>query len=63
MLGVQRSTVSLVTGSLQSSGLIQQGRGIITVTDRPGLERAVCGCYGIMRQRIEQILLRPERPD
>jgi hypothetical protein len=63
MLGVQRSTVSLVTGSLQSSGLIQQGRGIITVTDRPGLERAVCGCYGIMRQRFEQILPRREQQD
>lgn len=58
MLGVQRSTVSLVTGSLQNAGLIQQGRGVITVTDRLGLEQAVCGCYGIMRQRFEQILQR-----
>ena len=57
MLGVQRSTVSLVTGSLQGAGLIHQGRGVITVTDRPGLEQAVCGCYGIMRQRFEQVLL------
>jgi len=60
MLGVQRSTVSLVTGSLQDAGLIHQGRGLITVTDRPALERAVCGCYGIMRQRFEQILLHPD---
>ncbi|WP_201839401.1 Crp/Fnr family transcriptional regulator [Microvirga zambiensis] len=59
MLGVQRSTVSLVTGSLQNAGLIQQGRGVITVTDRPGLEQAVCGCYAVMRQRFEQILRRP----
>ncbi|MGF9764729.1 Crp/Fnr family transcriptional regulator [Microvirga sp. 0TCS3.31] len=63
MLGVQRSTVSLVTGSLQGAGLIRQGRGVITVTDRPGLEQAVCGCYGIMRQRFEQILLRPQPPN
>jgi CRP-like cAMP-binding protein len=61
MLGVQRSTVSLVTGSLQEAGLIHQGRGVITVADRLGLEQAVCGCYGIMRQRFEQILPRPER--
>lgn len=59
MLGVQRSTVSLVTGALQTSGLIEQGRGVITITDRPGLEQAVCGCYGIMRQRSEQILRFP----
>jgi CRP-like cAMP-binding protein len=63
MLGVQRSTGSLVTGSLQEAGLIHQGRGVMTVTHRPGLEQAVCGCYGIMRQRFEQILLRPERQD
>ena len=58
MLGVQRSTVSLVTGSLQNSGLIEQGRGVITVTDRPGLEQAVCGCYAIMRRRFDEILQR-----
>jgi CRP-like cAMP-binding protein len=58
MLGVQRSTVSLVTSALQNAGLIEQGRGVITVMDRPGLEQADCGCYGIMRQRFEQILRR-----
>ena len=61
MLGVQRSTVSLVTGSLQGAGLIQQGRGLITVADRPGLEQAACGCYSIMRQRFEEILRRPDQ--
>ena len=40
MLGVQRSTVSLVTGSSAERRLIEQGRGVITVTDRPGLEQA-----------------------
>jgi CRP-like cAMP-binding protein len=63
MLGVQRSTVSLVTGSLQEAGLIWQARGVITVTDRPGLEQAVCGCSSIMRQRVEQILRHPAQPD
>ncbi|QRM32300.1 Crp/Fnr family transcriptional regulator [Microvirga sp. VF16] len=55
MLGVQRSTVSLVTSGLQSAGLIHQRRGAITVTDRSGLERAVCGCYEIARQRSKQL--------
>ncbi|WP_457093113.1 Crp/Fnr family transcriptional regulator [Microvirga sp. P5_D2] len=62
MLGVQRSTVSLITGALQSSGLIEQGRGVVTIIDRPGLEEAACGCYGIMRARFEQILRRPPQP-
>ncbi|QRM33086.1 Crp/Fnr family transcriptional regulator [Microvirga sp. VF16] len=54
MLGVQRSTVSLVTSGLQSAGLIHQRRGAITVTDRSGLEQIACGCYGIARQRSQQ---------
>lgn len=56
LLGVQRSTVSLVVRALQTGGLIRQGRGVIMVNDRPGLERTVCGCYAISRQRFEQIV-------
>ena len=54
MLGVQRSTVSVVTRTLQTAGLIRQGRGSITVTDRAGLEETVCECYG----RIQRIYRR-----
>ncbi|QRM28687.1 Crp/Fnr family transcriptional regulator [Microvirga sp. VF16] len=56
MLGVQRSTVSEVTRTLQDKGLIQQGRGMITVLDRPALQKATCECYGIIRQRYQQLL-------
>jgi len=58
LLGVQRSTVSLVIRALQTGGLIQQGRGALTVVDRPGLERTVCRCYEISRQRFAQLLPR-----
>ena len=58
MLGVQRSTVSLVTRSLQTAGLISQGRGVITITDRAGLEEAVCECYGTIRRSFERLLPR-----
>jgi len=56
MLGVQRSTVSDVARAIQDKGLIRQGRGMITVTDRPGLEAAACECYQIIRQKFEQLL-------
>jgi CRP-like cAMP-binding protein len=56
MLGVQRSTVSEVTRTLQDKGLIQQGRGMITVVDRPALQQAACECYEIIRQRYQQLL-------
>ena len=56
MLGVQRSTVSVVTRALQTAGLIQQGRGSITVTDRTGLEETVCECYGRIRRLYQRVM-------
>ncbi len=58
MLGVQRSTVSLVTRTLQTAGLISQSRGVITVTDRAGLEETACECYGVIRRNFERLLPR-----
>ena len=56
MLGVQRSTVSLVAGAVQRAGLIRYSRGSVTVLDRAGLEEASCECYGAIRRRFERLL-------
>jgi len=56
MLGVQRSTVSLVVRELQTAGLIRQGRGVISVSDRAGLEETACECYGAIRRNFERLL-------
>jgi len=56
MLGVQRSTVSVVTRTLQAAGLIQQSRGGITVLDRAGLEDTACECYGRIRRIYQRLL-------
>ena len=56
MLGVQRSTVSSITPSLQISGLIRQGRGVITISDRAGVEAAACECYEVIRQSFARLL-------
>jgi CRP-like cAMP-binding protein len=56
MLGVQRSTVSVVTRTLQTAGLIRQSRGGITVIDRAGLEEATCECYGRIRSLYRRLL-------
>jgi CRP-like cAMP-binding protein len=56
MLGVQRSSVSVVTRTLQTAGLIRQSRGGITVTDRAGLEEATCECYGKIRRHYQRLL-------
>jgi hypothetical protein len=56
MLGVQRPSVSVVLRTLQTAGLIKQGRGVIAVVDRAGLEEAACECYGKIRRSFEHIL-------
>jgi CRP-like cAMP-binding protein len=56
VVGAQRSTVSAVMGALHKRGLIRQGRGGITVTDRTGLERTACECYGKIRRSFERLL-------
>jgi CRP-like cAMP-binding protein len=58
MLGVQRSTVSIVTRSLQGRGLIEQRRGSIMVTDHAGLEQAACECHGAIRRSFDRLLPR-----
>ncbi|QRM29990.1 Crp/Fnr family transcriptional regulator [Microvirga sp. VF16] len=58
MLGVQRSTVSVVIRTLQTAGLIRQNRGSITVTDWEGLEETACECYGRVMDLYRR-LLRP----
>lgn len=50
MLGVRRVGVTSAAGALQRSGLIEYHRGRITVRDRPGLEKAACGCYAADRR-------------
>ena len=64
MLGVQRSTVSVVARTLQTAGLIRQSRGGITITDRAGLEEATCECYRKIRSVYQRLLptTYPTRP-
>jgi CRP-like cAMP-binding protein len=56
LLGVRRSTVTVVAGTLQQAGLIRYRRGTITVLDRQGLEAAACECYRIVRDGYERPL-------
>jgi CRP-like cAMP-binding protein len=56
MLGVRRSTVTVVACTLQSRDLIRYHRGAIEVVDRRGLEAVACECYRAVRQGYERSL-------
>jgi CRP-like cAMP-binding protein len=56
MLGVRRPTVTLVVGSLQRAGLIEEKRRRITIRDRQRLEAACCDCYRLMCEQQEELL-------
>jgi CRP-like cAMP-binding protein len=59
MLGANRKSVTLAAQSMQAAGLIRYRRGKIQITDRPGLERASCECYAIVRERFDAFLTPP----
>jgi CRP-like cAMP-binding protein len=51
MLGVRRTSVTLIANRLQADGLIRYRRGHIVVLNRMGLEEVACECYRAIRQR------------
>ena len=56
LLGVQRTTVNAVVGSLQDLGLISARRGRVIVIDRAGLKRHACECYEIVERHFGAVI-------
>lgn len=59
MLGVRRSTVTVIASSLQQSGIIRYCRGRIDVVDRRRLGAVACECYQTVRTRYDSLLAAP----
>jgi CRP-like cAMP-binding protein len=56
MLGVRRTTLTLVARELQSAGLIRYSRGKIEILDRTGLEATACECYAVIQRHSEAVI-------
>ena len=56
MLGVRRTSVSLVANTLQDAGLIHYRRGRIEITNLEGLRATSCECYEIVKSHNDRLL-------
>src|SRR5262249_44809621 len=55
VLGVQRTTITLVSRLLQAEGIVQVRPGHIHTRDQAALERKAWDCYRTMRRPTDQI--------
>jgi CRP-like cAMP-binding protein len=56
MLGVRRTSVTDVMGSLQKAGLIRYRRGHVTILDHEALRQRTCECYDISKLEFDRLL-------
>jgi CRP-like cAMP-binding protein len=60
MLGVRRTTVTLVAGRLEAAGVIKCHRGYIQIISHEQLERCSCECYGHVRAYVAKLAAAPQ---
>jgi CRP-like cAMP-binding protein len=56
MLGVRRTSVSIVANTLQQAGLIKYKRGHIRVLDLEGLRESACECYQTVKSISDRLI-------
>jgi CRP-like cAMP-binding protein len=56
MLGVRRTSVSMVAGTLQKAGLLHYLRGNIHLEDIEQLQQSACECYETVKGHYERLL-------
>jgi CRP-like cAMP-binding protein len=57
MLGVRRAGVTNAMHILEGDHLIRADRGLITIRDRPRLEKLAGGCYGAPEAEFRRVIL------
>ena len=53
MLGVRRTSVTMIARMLQNAGMIHYRRGVIEIANRQALEQASCECYATLRRKFD----------
>jgi CRP-like cAMP-binding protein len=56
MLGVRRTSVSVVANTLQQAGFVRYRRGHIRILDLEGLQETACECYQTVKAQAERLL-------
>jgi CRP-like cAMP-binding protein len=56
MLGVRRTSVTVVAHTLQAAGLIKYARGRIQILNTEGLEDSACECYGTVKAQYAKLI-------
>jgi CRP-like cAMP-binding protein len=56
MLGVNRTSVTVVAHTLQQAGIIKYTRGKIRITNLEGLRDAACECYETVKSQYQGLL-------
>lgn len=54
MLGVRRTSVTVVAHTLQSAGFIKYARGRIQILDQDSLQESACECYETIKRQYRQ---------
>jgi CRP-like cAMP-binding protein len=56
MMGVRRTSVSLVANTLQQAGFIRYRRGHIRILNLEGLQETACECYQTVKKQADRLL-------
>jgi hypothetical protein len=63
MLGVQRTSLSVVANTLQKAGLIRYRRGRVTIVDEQGLKDSACECYEVVKGHYARLVSGKKKAD
>jgi hypothetical protein len=56
MLGSHQVSVAQVLAVLEAEGLIERGRGVVRLVDRPALAARACTCYAAVQEQYDRLM-------